>query len=430
MSEATTHVIGAGIAGLSAAVRLVDEGRRVVLHEAARSAGGRCRSYHDQTLDLLIDNGNHLLLSGNHAAHDYLGRIGSRGMLKGPDTAVFDFADLKSGERWQLRPNDGPVPWWLLDSRRRVPGTRLREYLAPIGALRATAKASLSEVMGCSGPLYDRLWHPVLLAGLNTDPPQGSAMLAGAMLRETLGAGGKACRPLIAMGGLSACFIEPALTHLAARSAPVRLGERLRGIEFVEDRAVSLDFGADCTLLAEDDAVVLAVPPSAAQELLPGLAVPDEFRAIVNAHFRAAPRPGQPMILGVVNGLTEWLFAYPDHVSVTISDADRLLDTPRESLAAEIWREVAALSGLDPQLPLWQIVKERRATFAATPMQDAKRPAARTRWANVALAGDWTQTGLPATIEGAVRSGYEAASVIARRHAEAPHPRVAAGGRP
>jgi hypothetical protein len=284
--------------------------------------------------------------------------------------------------------------------------------------------------MNCSGPLYERLWHPVLLAGLNTDPPEGSAMLAGALLRETLGAGGKACRPLIATGGLSSCFIEPALAHLAARNAPVRLGERLRGIEFAEGRAVSLDLGADRTVLAKDDAVVLAVPPWAAQELLPDLVVPDEFRAIVNAHFRVTPKPGQPMILGVVNGLTEWLFAYPDHVSVTISGADRLLDRPREILAAEIWREVAALTGLGPELPPWQIVKERRATFAATPTQNAKRPPARTRWANIVLAGDWTQTGLPATIEGAVRSGYKAASIVAERRAKARRIHVAAPGSP
>ena len=134
------------------------------------------------------------------------------------------------------------------------------------------------------------------------------------------------------------------------------------------------------------------------------------------------------MITGIVNGLTEWLFAYPEHLSVTISCADRLLERPREELATEIWREVAALSELPPQLPPWQIVKERRATFAATPAQDAKRPSAQTRWHNVVLAGDWTQTGLPATIEGAVRSGYNAASLIMEMPSEMPQIRNAASG--
>ena len=78
------------------------------------------------------------------------------------------------------------------------------------------------------------------------------------------------------------------------------------------------------------------------------------------------------------------------------------------------------MTGLAPDLPPWQIVKEKRATFAATPAQNAKRPGSRTKWANVLLAGDWIQTGLPATIEGAVRSGYKAASIIAGSGAHAP----------
>ena len=135
MRDGTVHVVGAGLAGLSAAVRLVDEGFRVIVHEAAGSAGGRCRSYYDQALGLKIDNGNHLMLSGNSAALDYLDRIGSRSRLQGPPTAVFDFADLKSGERWRLHPNDGRIPWWLLKPNRRVPGAALHEYLAPVGTL-------------------------------------------------------------------------------------------------------------------------------------------------------------------------------------------------------------------------------------------------------------------------------------------------------
>ena len=412
MNGGTVHVVGAGIAGLSAAVRLADEGCRVEVYESARFAGGRCRSYHDRTLDLRIDNGNHLLLSGNAAALDYLGRIGSGAKLKGPVSAIFDFADLAKGERWRLRPNDGRVPWWLLSTERRVPGTRLREYLAVLATLRVRASARLRDVMDCSGPLYQRLWRPVLLAGLNNDPPDSSARLAGAIVRETLGAGGKACRPLVAIEGLSSTFVEPALAHLSKRGVSVHLGQRLGAVDFEAGRAVALSFGKQQKALAQDDALVLALPPWIAQEILPGLEVPDAFRTILNAHFRIAPSPDQPMILGVVNGLTEWVFAYKDYVSVTISSADRLLCEPRERLAAQIWREVGALCGLGSRLPPWQIINERRATFAAIPDQDAKRPCARTSWRNVVLAGDWTQTGLPATIEGAVRSGYRAASII------------------
>jgi hydroxysqualene dehydroxylase len=421
----TVHVVGAGVAGLSAAVRLAEAGLEVIVHEAAQAAGGRCRSYSDQALGLVIDNGNHLLLSGNHAALDYLDRIGSRDSLSGPGAAIFDFADLNTGERWRLSLNEGRVPWWLFDRKRRAPGTSLREYFAPLAMLvRAPAAQTVAQAMSCAGPLYDRLWRPLLLAGLNTDPAEGSAALAAGLMRETLGAGGRACHPLIAARGLSRTFVDPALAFLVARSGAIRLGDRLREIRFAGRRAVALEFENRSVRLGQDAAAVIAVPPLAARELIPGLETPDEFRAIVNAHFRVAPPPGQPAILGIVNGMSEWLFAYPDRLSVTISNADRLIDRPREELAAWIWREAAALSGLPAELPPWRIVKEKRATFAGTPAQNARRPPSRTRWDNVALAGDWIQTGLPATIEGAVRSGYNAASIFVEPGAVAPKPRA------
>jgi hydroxysqualene dehydroxylase len=178
-------------------------------------------------------------------------------------------------------------------------------------------------------------------------------------------------------------------------------------------RVEALDFGGELVPLAKDDAVILAVPPYAATGLVEGLDAPTEFRAIVNAHFRIEPPADQPPIIGVINGTVEWIFAFPGRVSVTISAGDRLINTPREELARTIWNEVASVTALSPALPStlppWQIVRERRATFAATPVQDQKRPGALTAWSNLFLAGDWTNTGLPATIEGAIRSGNRAA---------------------
>jgi squalene-associated FAD-dependent desaturase len=423
VSAGAVHVIGAGIAGLSAAIRLVEVGRKVIVHEAASFAGGRCRSYPDPTLGLVIDNGNHLLLSGNHQALDYLDRIGARETLHDPGAAIFEFADLKSGERWRLDLSEGRIPWWLFDRKKRVPGTALGEYFAPLGVFMKGRRATVGEAMACEGPLYERLWRPLLTSALNTDPPESSAALTAAVLRETLAAGGKACHPLFAGHGLANSFVDPALAVLAARGAVVRFGDRLRAISFEGERAVTLAFDGAPLTLGADDSVIVSVPPWIAKDLLPGVTGPDEFRGILNVHFQIAPPRGQPAILGVVNGLIEWLFAFPDRLSVTISNADRLIDRPRDELAAGIWRQAAALTGLPPDLPPWQIVKEKRATFAATPAQNAKRPDSRTRWVNVVLAGDWIQTGLPATIEGAVRSGYKAASIILEPGAVAPKPR-------
>ncbi|MEA2842205.1 MAG: hydroxysqualene dehydroxylase [Methylobacteriaceae bacterium] len=418
MQSGTVHVIGAGIAGLSAAVRLAERGQHVIVHEQARQAGGRCRSYFDAGVGLTIDNGNHLVLSGNHSVRVFLQTIGSERALEGPAQAEFPFVDLKSGERWTLRPNEGAFPWWILSRAHRVPGSKARDYLRLLPLMWAGPRARVGETIACRGLLYERLWRPFLLAALNIEPAEGSAQLAGAVVRETLAKGGEACRPLIATEGLSSAFIEPARRYIEEHGGSVLLDRRLRALEREGGRVTTLDFGEGQMTLAEDDAVVLAVPARVAAMLLPEITAPSEFNAIVNAHFRVAPPPGTPLIQGVVNGLVEWLFAFPDRLSVTISGADRLIDTPRESLASDIWQEVAEITGLGAHMPPWQIVKERRATFSATPEQDSRRPAGATDWANLVLAGDWTQTGLPATLEGAVRSGNVAADfVIARNSA-------------
>jgi len=408
----TVHIVGAGLAGLSCAVRLADAGRKAVVYEAARMAGGRCRSYHDATLDMVIDNGNHLLLSGNRAALDYATRIGAAGALTSPKECVFDFYDARTKERWKLRPNDGRLPWWVLFADRRVPGTKPLDYLGAATLLRAKKGATIGQTMQCSGPLYERLWGPVLLSALNTHPPDASAELAGAVLRETLAAGGEACRPVVAHHGLGEAFVEPAVAHLEKKGVLVRFGARCREIGFDGDRAARLVFADESIELGAGDSVVVAAPAWAAAELLPGLGTPDDHRAILNVHFKIDPPKGQPLLLGMIGTLTEWLFAFEGRLSVTISGADRLMDRPREELAAAIWAEVAEASGIDAPLPVWQIVKEKRATFAATPAQEARRPGPRTRWDNLLLAGDWTATGLPATIEGTIRSGYRAAELL------------------
>jgi hydroxysqualene dehydroxylase len=420
------HIVGAGLSGLSAAVELASQGEKVFVHEAAKFAGGRCRSYYDSVIDLVIDNGNHLLLSGNWAALSFLRRIGGMAAMQEAPRAEFPFADLVTGERWTLRMNDGRMPWWILSSHRRVPGTSMPEYLAPLGVLRAKPAATVGEAMVCRGPLYDRLLRPVLLAALNTEPSEADAQLAAQIIRETFRAGGQACRPIVATGGLNDAFIDPALRYLAERGAVVRFARSLRKVVYAEGRAAELDFGDERIALAENDRLILAVPPVVAKALVPDLTVPEKFHAIANAHFRIAPPASQPTVLGVVNGVTEWLFAFPDRLSVTISSADRLMEEPREKLAETIWREVSRLTGLAVKLPRWQIVRERRATFAATPEEAAKRPETRTRFANVFLAGDWTRTGLPATIEGSIRSGLNAAAAASPRTLAAGTSRTAA----
>lgn len=407
------HIIGAGLAGLAAAVELTGSGRCVCLHEAAPHAGGRCRSYFDTELGCRIDNGNHLLLSGNRAALDYLERVGSLDTLEGPAEAVFPFVDTATGQRWALRLNDGTIPWWVLAPNRRVPDTRALDYCAALALRRARPSATVAAVLNSQRNLFRRLWEPLVVAALNTSANEASAELFWRILAETLGRGGMACRPLVPRVGLSETFIEPALTRLRFDGAEIRFGVRLKALVFQADRVSELVFDGDTIRLGDGDGVIVAVPAPLAARLVPGLTVPERYSPIVNAHFRCDPLQAAPLFIGVVGGTSEWIFRKRETFSVTVSAADRIVDGSASALRQLFWQDVALAYQLptDPVPPV-RIVKERRATFLASPEQLKRRPVQETAWRNLILAGDYVDTGLPATIEGAIRSGFAAARLV------------------
>jgi squalene-associated FAD-dependent desaturase len=408
------HVVGAGLSGLAAALSLARAGWGVTLYESGPAAGGRCRSYFDRELGCRIDNGNHLLLSGNSATMAYLQQIGAVESLTGPAEPRFAFVDVGSDERWLLRLSRGRVPWWLFNAQRRVPDTRMRDYLALL-RLPRDGTATVADVLDDGGALYARLLKPLAIAALNTPPDAGLAKLLRRVVAETLLRGGAACRPLVPRVGLSESFVDPALAWLQAHSGIFHSGRRIVALRIERERIAGLQIADAAVGIGRDDAVVLAVPPPVAADLLPGLRVPDEFCAIVNVHFRVATDPGTAGLIGVIGGAAEWVFVKPGIVSVTISAANRFADAPAEEIAGRVWQDVRTVLQRDEAMPPVRVVKERRATFAATAAQERLRPSARTALANLALAGDWTATGLPATIEGAVRSGRAAAEVLLSR---------------
>lgn len=410
------HVIGAGLAGLAAAVQLQRRGAQVVLHEAALQAGGRCRSYYDRTLGLTIDSGNHLLLSGNSATLNYLRAIGAADELAGPDQPEYPFMDLATRARWTVRLSPGRLPWWIFDQTARVPNTHPSDYLSLVPLLFAKPGRTMAQTMHCNGVVWDRLLRPLFRAFLNVEPREASAELAGALARDTLAQGGPACRPLMAGNGLSSAFVDPALRLLQHGGAAIRLGSQLNAMVFEDEgkrRVTALNFVDESIALEAGHAVVLAVPPDVARTLVPGLQTPHRFSATITVHFAVEPPFGVPRVTGLLNATSDWLFAHEGRLAVTINNAEGWLDTPREELAKKIWAEVAQAASLPLEpMPAWQVETDPQATFAARPEEEMRRPATRTRWNNLMLAGDWTATGLPATIEGAIRSGQKAADTL------------------
>lgn len=411
----TVHIIGAGMAGLAAAVRFGQRGRKVTVWEAAGHAGGRVRSIDCPVIGRTIDNGTHLVLSGNKSVRDYVKTIGASKRLVAAENAAFDFVDIKAKKHWTVRPSHLPLPLWLLSPSRRIPGARLGEYMRFRKLAQAGHTETVADCVGTSGALYDRFWKPLTLAVMNADPSEAAAAPMMAALRETMLRGAAHSTPMMVKKSLSHTFVDLACAYITKKGGDIRYGNRLSKLVVLENQVHALAFGDDVYELEKDDQVVLALPPWALSKVWPGADLPMESRGILNVHYRVDDVPADmPPLVGVVGGRIHWVAVRGDVVSVTISAADDEIEKPSEALARQLWPEVAQVLNRDgDKVPPYRVIKERRATVLQTPAAQQRRPRPRTGLGNVFLAGDWTATGIPATIESAVRSGFDVADVAA-----------------
>ena len=265
-----------------------------MLYEAAGQAGGRCRSYFDATLDCVIDNGNHLVLSGNRAVHDYLAHHRRGECAGGTGARGVRFVDIATDERWTIRPNDGPLPWWIFAGDRRVPGTSAGDYAAAAGLLIAGPAARIDDIIPCKGALWERLMRPLLLAALNTEPEKVPPRWPPPCCAKRLAKGGRAYRPRIATPNLAAAFVEPALEYLTGKCAMVHLGQRLRAHRVRHGKHAGAGISREHRARVARRYGGAGGAALGGADLMPGLETPDEFRSIVNAHFKIPAPPGAP----------------------------------------------------------------------------------------------------------------------------------------
>lgn len=410
MAAPVCNVVGAGLAGLAAAWRMADAGWRVRLFEAAGHAGGRCRSLPDQRFGTAIDNGSHLLFSINRDTLGFLRGVGAPSTSLVPCTGT-DFYDLADGLRWRVSPG-GESALWMLGRGLKIPGvSRLCLLRQGMRVLTAKPGETVGDRVPASGMAWRRFWKPFLSAVFNADPSEVSAPHAADVLRDLAFAGAAGGRPLQAARPWSEIVAEPALAYLRARGADVRLNSPLLALDRGDGRVRRLVFrrGAiDCA----GETVILAIPNAVAHRLCPDVAPAIASAPIVNLHFQTDVDHGLGFC-GIVGGVADWVFWRGGVVSITIAGAP---ETDPDELAQTVWTEARRVlpKAVPPAPPGWHRIVEKRATSSATPEAFALRPAARTPHPNLFLAGDWTDTGLPSTIEGAVRSGLIAAGLAAK----------------
>jgi hypothetical protein len=286
-----------------------------------------------------------------------------------------------------------------------------------LGAYRLFTALPTATAAGALSPTPEAtqvLWGPLCISALNTPLAEASARALSRVVASMALPGGLWRGLKIPATSMNHSYIDPAASFIERHGGRIHLTTPAHGMDTNGGRAVALAVEGRSVEVDGGDAVILAVPPWA--PVLSGLGPRDlPTSAIVHAHFRplSSSLPSNEVhFMGLIGGQAQWLLSRAGILSVTVSAADDLVEADSEQIATTLWAEIAPLIGrAGASLPPNRVIKERRATLRHTPVAEALRPGARTRLANVFLAGDWTATGLPCTLESAAASGFAAAQM-------------------
>lgn len=423
-------ILGGGVAGLSVAVGVIQAGLRPLLLEVAKQPGGRARSYHDSGFDEVLDNGPHLLIGGYHATLRLLTTLGTARLLH--DAAGVNYQFWSRDDGWyRLNCPDWPVPLNLMAGVWGFSPFLLRDRLAALllGPALLKNRAILEQQTvtqwlhghGQSGRLFEYLWAPLCLAALNEPAGSANAALFAEVLSQAFFHDSRAARPLLPTAPLSNLFAKPAQKYIEKNGGKILCGQRVVKIGKTADKVVAVT--TDKWQFSNPAAVVSALPYGPLAKLLPQWASVVGFSnlssaPIVSVHllydgFAALPAP----LVGLPFESSQWLFQRgifgqkhnpgKSRISGVLSGAYRESSWSRERLVGVVAEDIARLQPALPRSRLLaaRVIKERRGTFSPWPQSSSLRPESVSPWKNLFVAGDWTKTNLPATLESAAVSG-------------------------
>lgn len=450
MKSPDVVVVGAGLAGLAAAVELAGRGARVMVVEAKAVLGGRATAFTDPQTGERVDNGQHALFGCYHETFALLRRLGTADRVRVQTSLAVDFVD-SAGTRSRLRLPPLPAPlglvaglfdWEALAWRDRIAALRLagplrtaRDEQAARSKGHAPQKiaASPGETVeewlinnGQTARLRDMLWEPLALAALNQSVREAAAPPFAAILGRMFTGDARDAALALPMCPLDELYADPARSFVDAHGGEVRIGSPARvhldggSLAFVETRGERLN----------PPCVVVAVAWHALPDVFTGETAPMAPVLHAAASTAASPiasvnlwldrRVVSAPFLGLPGRAMQWVFdkeqlfdGGTSHLTLISSGAGALMELSNDELIARALRELrdALPEARQARVVRASAVRERRATFSLAPGQPP-RPRTKTAIPGLVLAGDWIETGLPATIEGAVLSGRLAAEAL------------------
>lgn len=436
-------VVGGGFAGAAAAIRLAQAGKSVTLVETRATPGGRVYSIEDRETGEAIDNGQHLLMGCYDRALETLDALGTKPLLRAQDSLRVDFADCSalSGAATIHTLDTSALPGkaGVLAGLAKLGGLPLRDKISAVrlslafalNRVRAERKTALEILReyNQSDNLIRRFWEPIILATLNAEPSVAAASLLVAVFRKAFLGGTEASKLLLPSVELSET-LAPLPAWLERNGGCFR---QATATDFIveNNRVTGVRLSDGGTLRAER--VISAVPPRALRKLIPEDVHPNffaplskfEFSPIISVYMWFDRSFIETDFIAMLGTQTQWVFnrrafcrsspeavrRFPGHVSVTVSAGDGLIGQNNDAIAALCWEEIrrAFPAARAATLLRVRVIKEKMATLKITPEAEQIRLPAITPLDNLFLAGDWTSTGLPATIEGAAQSGRWAA---------------------
>jgi squalene-associated FAD-dependent desaturase len=443
-------IIGGGFAGLSAGVALAERGFRLALLEAKPALGGRAYSFPDAESGDVVDNGQHVLMGCYHETLDFLAKIGTRERLIVHRNLEIEMLD-GPGRAACLKTASLPGPFHLTAGLMRYKHLTVAERLAAIGAgvrmmymrrfalarLKRMTVAEFMDVTGQGSQARRAFWYPLAVATLNEQPELASVALLAEVMKRAFFSRRDDSAFLYSKVGLSELYCTAAREFIERRGGVVACRAIADNLEMNDNMVSAVRLRDGAKLRATN--FIAAVPPAQLLRLLPESVAAggtcceiDRLKSspIICVHIWLDREVTSSPFVGFVGTATQWLFNkrrifsqygahHPGYLSFVISGARELAELPNDDLLRMVMNDLRTMipAAGEAQMIRALVLKEKHATFAPDPASDVARPPALTPVANLFLAGDWIQTGLPATIESAVVSGRAAAAAVAERAA-------------
>ncbi len=420
-------IVGGGLAGLSAAVTLANRNIHVHLIEASPKFGGRTYSFIEETSGCEIDNGQHLLLRCYYETIEYIKRIGATNLFSYQKQLEINFV-TRAKIKYQLKPTELPYPLGLFfgflnyDVLSILDKVKILSLLVQLPFIHSEKYLYLSVEewlfeQNQSQNCIKSFWEIIAVGALNSQLKDASSKMFIDILKVIFLKGSDASAMIIPKVGISKAFIDPAIKFLKMNNTELILSEKLLEISIQQSKAVAIK--TDKGTINDFDAVILAIPSYALSKINEENLIIENNKtdlktsSILTFHLWLKENNLKKPFYAFIDSRLHWVFNHGEYITTVTSGADDLIEKSQGELLKIISTELSAYLGINREnISRYKMIKEKRATFVPNKENISKRPTAKTKLENVFLAGDWTNTGLPATIEGAIKSGNTAAKEV------------------